>query len=57
MIKTVEYVWLGGHSEPRSKTKVVSGDVTLETLPNWNYDGSIVFFIKQNFYNKWNRIN
>ena len=40
MIKTVEYVWLGGHSEPRSKTKVVSGDVTLETLPNWNYDGS-----------------
>ena len=40
MSKTVEYVWLGGHSEPRSKTKVVQGDVTLETLPNWNYDGS-----------------
>ena len=47
MSKTVEYVWLGGHSEPRSKTKVineVNGDdvefITLDNLPNWNYDGS-----------------
>lgn len=40
MSKTVEYVWLGGKSELRSKTKVVSGEVTLENLTNWNYDGS-----------------
>lgn len=40
MSKTVEYVWLGGNNELRSKTKVVAGDINLETLSNWNYDGS-----------------
>jgi len=34
MSKTVEYVWIGGKSEIRSKTKVVSGKVTLERLSN-----------------------
>lgn len=39
----VEYVWLGGNSELRSKTKVInhsSNNITLQDLPNWNYDGS-----------------
>ena len=40
MPKMVEYVWLGGNNEFRSKTKVVSEDVSLDTLSNWNYDGS-----------------
>lgn len=37
---TVEYVWLGGKLELRSKTKVTDSPVTLESLPKWNYDGS-----------------
>ncbi len=40
MSKTVEYVWIGGTHELRSKTKVVQGEVSLDTLSNWNYDGS-----------------
>ena len=40
MSKTVEYVWLGGKNELRSKTKVTSGDISLENLSKWNYDGS-----------------
>lgn len=43
----LEYVWLGGNSELRSKTKVFyldskkkSDGITLNDLPNWNYDGS-----------------
>jgi|UniRef100_A0A6C0IY07 glutamine synthetase len=40
MSKTVEYIWLGGESELRSKTKVITSNVTLENLTNWNYDGS-----------------
>ena len=34
----VEYVWIGGNDEFRSKTRVIRGE-TLELL-NWNYDGS-----------------
>ena len=37
---TVEYIWLGGKLELRSKTKVINTPVTLDTLPIWNYDGS-----------------
>ena len=40
MSSTVEYVWLGGESELRSKTKVVLGKPKLEDLSKWNYDGS-----------------
>lgn len=36
-----EYIWLGGHSEFRSKTRVFEGEIRLlEQLPKWNYDGS-----------------
>ncbi len=36
----VEYIWLGGNKELRSKTKVFQGTFCLENLPEWNYDGS-----------------
>lgn len=37
----VEYVWLGGKNEFRSKTRVFNEDIKLlEQLPSWNYDGS-----------------
>ena len=39
----VEYVWIGGHGELRSKTKVVkkvTNDLQLSDLSEWNYDGS-----------------
>lgn len=41
----VEYVWIGGNKELRSKTRVIhNGDdkeeITLEDIPEWNYDGS-----------------
>ena len=37
----VEYVWIGGNNELRSKTKVMSEMVhSLDQLSNWNYDGS-----------------
>jgi len=37
----VEYVWIGGNNELRSKTKVIWNDVsTLTDIPEWNYDGS-----------------
>jgi len=37
-----EYVWIDADGGYRSKTKVIHGksSVTLEDLPNWNYDGS-----------------
>lgn len=37
-----EYVWIDAHGGYRSKTKVIHGksSVTLDDLPNWNYDGS-----------------
>ena len=39
---TLEYIWIGGNYNLRSKTKVVHSDSkpTIETLENWNYDGS-----------------
>ena len=39
----VEYVWLDGYKpEPnlRSKTKIVEGEISLDTLPEWGFDGS-----------------
>ena len=40
----IEYVWLGGNKELRSKTRVIQGDIEnfkgLESVPEWNYDGS-----------------
>ena len=38
-----EYIWLGGESELRSKTRVLEldeGTIRVEDLPKWNYDGS-----------------
>ena len=40
-----EYVWLGGHNELRSKTRVLNynatdNSLTIKDLPVWNYDGS-----------------
>ena len=42
MLKTlVEYVWIGGNNEVRSKTKVLDDVInTVDELPEWNYDGS-----------------
>jgi glutamine synthetase len=39
----IEYVWIGGNQELRSKTKVIdnnNNNITLDDLPEWNYDGS-----------------
>ena len=38
-MRTVEYVWIGGNNELRSKIKVLEDDET-RTIPDWNYDGS-----------------
>lgn len=43
MKNKVEYIWLDGYKpEPnlRSKTKIVEGEVSLNTLPEWGFDGS-----------------
>jgi glutamine synthetase len=38
-MRTVEYVWIGGNNELRSKIKVLEeGDMAI--IPDWNYDGS-----------------
>ena len=37
----VEYVWIGGNSELRSKTKVMNKHIEhIDDLSIWNYDGS-----------------
>jgi len=40
----VEYVWLGGKKELRSKTRILDIKISefkgLEDIPEWNYDGS-----------------
>ena len=40
----VEYVWLGGEKELRSKTRILNINISefkgLEDIPEWNYDGS-----------------
>lgn len=41
MITLVEYVWIGGNNELRSKTKVLNKDINeVNDLPIWNFDGS-----------------
>ena len=42
MTYTLEYIWLGGNYNIRSKTKVVHSDKPpiLDSLEHWNYDGS-----------------
>lgn len=40
----VEYIWLDGHSELRSKARTINVDfkktICINDIPNWNYDGS-----------------
>lgn len=37
----VEYIWIGGNYELRSKVRVIDGDVNnIAVLDDWNYDGS-----------------
>ena len=39
----VEYIWLGGNNEFRSKTRVldnVKNTINIHDIPDWNYDGS-----------------
>jgi len=40
-IYTVEYVWIGGNQELRSKTRVLKKNIeSINDIPSWNYDGS-----------------
>ena len=37
----IEYIWIGGNNELRSKTKVISKMInTIHEIPDWNFDGS-----------------
>ncbi|XWV25907.1 synthetase [Tupanvirus soda lake] len=37
----IDYVWIGGNGELRSKTRVLEGEISgLSEIPFWNYDGS-----------------
>ena len=40
----LEYLWIGGNNELRSKTKVETFNnvtkITLKNIPVWNFDGS-----------------
>lgn len=43
VVYKLEYIWIGGQCELRSKTKIVHSDkdgLTLDDLTDWNYDGS-----------------
>lgn len=43
----IEYVWIGGKNECRSKTKVVDHKVdTIDDVPDWNFDGSSCYLAK-----------
>lgn len=40
----VDYVWIGGHGELRSKTRVLSTVINhISDIPEWNYDGSSTY--------------
>jgi glutamine synthetase len=44
--KTIlEYIWIGGRNEIRSKTRVIHKFLSknIHNIPNWNYDGSSTF--------------
>jgi glutamine synthetase len=40
----IEYIWLGGNNELRSKTRVLDNvniaTISIKDIPDWNYDGS-----------------
>jgi glutamine synthetase len=39
----IEYIWLGGNGELRSKTRVLmhhNKELSVDDIPEWNYDGS-----------------
>ena len=38
----VEYIWIGGKGELRSKTRVLYDIITadIDEIPDWNFDGS-----------------
>lgn len=36
----LEYIWIGGNGEIRSKTRVLNRNINDDFLPDWNYDGS-----------------
>jgi len=38
----LEYIWIGGNDELRSKVKYAkqTGEITIKDIPEWNYDGS-----------------
>jgi len=36
----VEYIWLGGKDEFRSKTRILENIEELKDVPIWNFDGS-----------------
>uniref|UniRef100_A0A6C0JPY6 glutamine synthetase n=1 Tax=viral metagenome TaxID=1070528 RepID=A0A6C0JPY6_9ZZZZ len=41
MVTVLEYIWVGGNGELRSKTKVLYKNVTtIAEVPLWNFDGS-----------------
>ncbi len=38
---TLEYVWIDGENNLRSKVRVVDGsDLDIDNIPDWNFDGS-----------------
>lgn len=50
--KTVlEYIWIGGHNEIRSKTRVINNFLfpNVEHIPEWNYDGSSTWQADSNY--------
>ncbi len=36
----IEYVWIGGNNELRSKIKIIHSSSGLKKIPDWNFDGS-----------------
>ena len=41
MVCLLEYIWIGGLGELRSKTKVINDNIDdLQSIPVWNFDGS-----------------
>ena len=36
----IEYIWIGGNNELRSKIKVIHSNSGLKKIPDWNFDGS-----------------
>lgn len=48
-ISIIEYIWMGGHGEIRSKTRVLYKYIfKISDIPEWNYDGSSTEQASQN---------